>query len=183
MTLFVPPLLGATVVFEASANPSEIIRTTRRSVLTALIAVPRMLDVLRTGIGGMLTRGGHAQWFKRHFRKCEGQEVLRRAWMFRRTHRGLGWKFWAFLSGARRFRRTRDFSRRMGYAVVQGYGMTESASLISLITRFRSRRARLEKFFPAANSGLPRRRNSCSRRKMLPRVYWEKVSCNRLQGK
>src|SRR5882724_1052325 len=50
MTLLVPPLLGATVVFEPSANPAEIIRTVKRERATALIAVPRMLDALRAGI-------------------------------------------------------------------------------------------------------------------------------------
>src|SRR5882672_1610407 len=50
MTLFVPPLMGATIVFEPSANPAEIIRTVKRERATALIAVPRMLDALRAGI-------------------------------------------------------------------------------------------------------------------------------------
>ena len=44
MALFVPPLLGATIVFELSTNPSEIARTIKRESATALIAVPRMLD-------------------------------------------------------------------------------------------------------------------------------------------
>ncbi len=50
MALFVPPLLGATMVFELSANPSEIMRTIKRERATTLIAVPRMLDGLRAGI-------------------------------------------------------------------------------------------------------------------------------------
>ncbi len=41
MALFVPPLLGAAVVFEPSANPSEIIRTVKRERATALISVPK----------------------------------------------------------------------------------------------------------------------------------------------
>src|SRR5262249_32207652 len=41
MTLFVPPLLRATVVFEPSNNPSDIIRTAKRERATAIIAVPR----------------------------------------------------------------------------------------------------------------------------------------------
>src|SRR5260370_15140615 len=48
MALFVPTLLGAVVVFETSSNPSEIIRTIKRERATALIAVPRMLDALRS---------------------------------------------------------------------------------------------------------------------------------------
>src|SRR5882724_12218315 len=44
MALFVPPLLGAAVVFEPSSNPAEIVRTIKQERATALIAVPRMLD-------------------------------------------------------------------------------------------------------------------------------------------
>src|SRR6202790_2760154 len=50
MTLFVPRLLGATVVFENSPHPSEILRTLKRERATALIAVPRMLDALRNAL-------------------------------------------------------------------------------------------------------------------------------------
>ena len=46
MALFVPPLLGAAVVFESSSNPAEIIRTIKQERATALIAGPRMLDLL-----------------------------------------------------------------------------------------------------------------------------------------
>ena len=41
MTLFVPPLLGSTVVFENSPQPSEILRSIKRERATALVAVPQ----------------------------------------------------------------------------------------------------------------------------------------------
>src|SRR5258708_28816368 len=40
MALFVPPLLGAAVVFEPSSNPGEIMHTIKQERATALIAVP-----------------------------------------------------------------------------------------------------------------------------------------------
>ena len=59
--------------------------------------------------------------------------------MFRRIHRRLGWKFWAFISGGAALSpREEEFFKRIGYAVVQGYGMTETASLISLNHPFRA---------------------------------------------
>jgi len=125
MTLFVPPLLGATVVFEPSANPAEIMRTAKRERATALIAVPRMLDALRAGIDGEMEVRGRAPWFQRTFESAKGRKFLRRAWMFRRIHRRLGWKFWAFISGGAALSNdTENFLKRMGYAVVQGYGIT-----------------------------------------------------------
>ena len=99
MALFVPPLIGAAVVFEPSANPSEIIRTVKRERATALIAVPRMLDALHAGIEREFEARGQTSWLTRTFERADGRKFLRRAWMFRRIHRRFGWKFWAFISG------------------------------------------------------------------------------------
>jgi long-chain acyl-CoA synthetase len=121
MTLFAPPLLGATVVFEPSANPAEIIRTVKRERGTALIAVPRMLDALHSGIEREFEARGQTHWLKHTFEKAEGKKFLSRAWMFRRLHRRFGWKFWAFISGGAALSNdTEGFFKRMGYAVVQG---------------------------------------------------------------
>src|SRR5213078_3903801 len=65
MALFVPPLLGTTVVFEPSTNPAEIIRTVKRERATALIAVPRMLDLLKSGLERDLQGRGQSLWLRR----------------------------------------------------------------------------------------------------------------------
>jgi len=52
MALLVPPLLGAAVVFEQSSSPAEILRTVKQERATALIAVPRMLDLCMRGSRG-----------------------------------------------------------------------------------------------------------------------------------
>ncbi len=149
MALFVPPLLGAAVVFEPSSNPAEIMRTIKQERATALIAVPRMLDLLHAGIEREFEAQGKSKWLKRTLENARGRKFLKRAWMFRRIHRRFGWKFWAFISGgAALSNETEDFFKRMGYAVVQGYGMTETASLISLNHPFRSTEGSVGKILP-----------------------------------
>jgi long-chain acyl-CoA synthetase len=149
MALFVPPLLGATVVFEQSAKPAEIIRTVKRERATAVIAVPRMLDALRSGIERDVDARGQEGWLKKTFDAANGEKFLRRAWRFRRIHRRLGWKFWALISGgAALSSETEEFFKRVGYAVVQGYGMTETASLISLNHPFRATQGSIGKVLP-----------------------------------
>src|SRR6202007_3131597 len=76
MALFMPPLLGGTVVFEPSANPGEIIRTVKRERATALIAVPRMLDALHAGIARDLEARGRGSWMKRNFAAASGKKFL-----------------------------------------------------------------------------------------------------------
>ena len=174
MALFVPPLLGAAAVFEPSANPSEIIRTVKRERATALIAVPRMLDALHAGIEREFESRGKAQWLKQKLAKAEGKKFLRRAWMFRRMHRRFGWKFWAFISGgAALSNETEDFFKRMGYAVVQGYGMTETASLISLNHPFRSTEGSVGKILPGREFKVAEDGEILVRGENVSSGYWE----------
>ncbi len=174
MALFVPPLLGATVVFEHSANPSEIIRTVKRERATALIAVPRMLDALHAGLERDFEARGQSEWLKKNFQASNGKKFLRRAWRFRRIHRRFGWKFWAFISGgAALSAETEEFFKRVGYAVVQGYGMTETASLISLNHPFRAAPGSIGKVLPGREFRLAEDGEILVRGENVASGYWE----------
>lgn len=175
MALFVPPLLGATVVFEHSANPAEIMRTVKRERATALIAVPRMLDALHAGIEREWEARGQRGWWKETFAGAKGQKFLPRAWRFRRIHRKFGWKFWAFISGgAALSAETEEFFKRMGYAVVQGYGMTETASLISLNHPFRATEGSIGKVLPGREFRLAEDGEILVRGENVSSGYWER---------
>src|SRR6202048_776120 len=175
MTLFVPPLLGAAVVFETSPNAPEVIRTAKRERATALITVPHMLDLLRNGIVRDLEARGEGEWFARTFSTANGQKFLRRAWMFRRVHRRFGWKFWAFISGgAALSAETEEFFKRLGYAVVQGYGMTETASLISLNHPFRATQGSIGKVLPGREFRLAEDGEILVRGENVASGYWQK---------
>lgn len=174
MMLFVPPLLGATVVFEPSANASEIIRTIKKERATAVIAVPRMLDALRAGLQREIDARGWRGWFERAYRLAAGEKFLRRAWRFRRIHRRLGWKFWAFVcGGAALSGETEEFFKRIGYAVVQGYGMTETASLISLNHPFRAAQGSIGKVLPGREFRLAEDGEILVRGENVAGGYWE----------
>jgi long-chain acyl-CoA synthetase len=174
MALFIPPLLGAAVVFEPSANAADVIRTVKRERATALIAVPHMLDVLRSGITRDLEARRETEWFQRTFAAAEGQKFLRRAWMFRRIHRRFGWKFWAFISGGAALGSdTEDFFKRLGYAVVQGYGMTETASLISLNHPFRAAQGSIGKVLPGREFRLADDGEILVRGENVASGYWQ----------
>ena len=175
MVLFVPPLLGAAIVFEPSSNPAEIIRTLKKERATALIAVPRMLDLLHTGIEREFEGQGKSPWLNSTLKNAKGGKFLKRAWMFRRIHRRLGWKFWAFISGgAALSNETEDFFKRVGYAVVQGYGMTETASLISLNHPFRASEGSVGKILPGREFQLAEDGEILVRGENVSSGYWER---------
>ena len=174
MTLFVPPLLGAAVVFEASNNPSDIIRTAKRERATAIIAVPRMLDSIRAEIKRDIESRRRSEWFQRAYAAAYGQKFLGRVWRFQRIHRRFGWKFWAFIcGGAALSPDTEEFLKRIGYAVVQGYGMTETASLISLNHPFRATQGSIGKVLPGREFKLAEDGEILVRGNNVSTGYWE----------
>jgi long-chain acyl-CoA synthetase len=136
--IFLPPLMASTVTFQEALKPAEVIATIRREHISLLVAVPRMLQSLKEKVERDLEASGQLQGFHVKFRESEGKHVLRRWWIFRSIHRQWGWKFWAFISGGAALDRvTEEFWGRLGYAVIQGYGLTETTSLISVNHPFR----------------------------------------------
>jgi long-chain acyl-CoA synthetase len=131
--IFVPQLLEATVVFHDSLNPSEIIRAIKRERVSVMIAVPRFLENLKDKVERDLNAAGKSQWFQDQFIRAEGKHFLKRWWRFRFVHRQFGWKFWAFISGGAALDpEIENFWGRLGYIVIQGYGLTETTSLVSV---------------------------------------------------
>src|ERR1700756_4615461 len=131
--MFLPPLMSGTVIFQEALGPSAVIDTLRQERVSVLVAVPRMLQSLRDKILRDLEDVGRTEEFRRRFRDAEGRHFLLRWWMFRHTHRMFGWKFWAFISGGAALDgETEEFWSRLGFAVIQGYGLTETTSLVSV---------------------------------------------------
>jgi long-chain acyl-CoA synthetase len=169
VTLLVPPLLGATVIFEPSTNPREVLHTIKKERATALVAVPRILDLLR----GHLEQNAPGD-FSGIFSSAASKKFLHRAWLFRRIHNKFGWKFWAFISGGAALPGdTEDFFKRLGYAVVQGYGMTETASLISLNHPFRATPGSMGKILPGREFKLAEDGEILVRGENVSAGYWQ----------
>ncbi len=136
--IFLPQLMGGTVIFQNTFKPAEVIGTIHRERVSVLVAVPRVLQSLKEKIERDLEGEGRAEQFRQAFHAAEGKHFLHRWWIFRRIHRQFGWKFWAFISGGAALDRdTEEFWGRLGYAAIQGYGLTETTSLISLNHPFR----------------------------------------------
>jgi long-chain acyl-CoA synthetase len=175
MGVFVPPLLGGAIAFENSALPTDILRSIKQERATALIIVPRMLDALRTSLEQVIDSRGWRDWFPAAYSAAKGEPFLRRVWRFRRLHRLFGWKFWAFISGGAALSSdTEEFFKRIGYAVVQGYGMTETASLISLNHPFRATEGSVGKVLPGREFRLAEDGEILVRGENVSSGYWEK---------
>ncbi len=173
MGIFVPQLLGGELFFQESLNPSEIISTARRERISVIVAVPRLLDGLRQKLERDWTTRGQVGRRNQALASAEGWHFLRRWWAFRDVHRQFGWKFWAFVSGGATLApETETFWQRLGFVVVQGYGMTESASLISVNHPFRKSRGSIGKTLPGQEVRLDESGEIMVRGENVSPGYW-----------
>jgi long-chain acyl-CoA synthetase len=147
--LFIPQILGGVVIFQDTLNPTEIIRTIKRERVSVLVTVPRIMETLQNKIERDLESKRRLDRFRRALDSAEKKHFLRRWWVFRRIHRQFGWKFWAFISGGASLgAETEKFWGRLGFAVIQGYGLTETTSMISLNHPMRLGKGSIGKVMP-----------------------------------
>jgi long-chain acyl-CoA synthetase len=144
MGMFIPTLIGGTVHFQDSFKPTDIIEAIKRERISVLVAVPRVVESLKNKL-----RDDLGDFIDQNWEGSEKERILKRWWRFRRIRRRFGWKFWAIISGGAALdQNTEEFWRRLGYVVVQGYGLTETSSLISLNHPFKVGRRSIGKVLP-----------------------------------
>jgi len=125
MATFVPPMLDGTVVFIRGYNPHEIVRQVKARRISVLVSVPKILDVLADHVARLYPDVREAP--------PANEGVAKRWWRYRAVHRLLGLKFWSFVVGAAPLEGELEaFWRRLGFVVVQGYGLTETAPIVTL---------------------------------------------------
>ena len=173
MGIFVPQLLGGEIFFQDSLNPSEIIETVKKNRISVVVSVPRVLDTLRNKIERDWEARGEGEMLNRKLLAAEKQHFLRCWWTFRRVHHQFGWKFWTFVAGgAALSSETETFWRRLGFAVVQGYGMTETASLITVNHPFNLSRRSIGKALPGRELRLDEQGEILVRGENVSPGYW-----------
>ena len=138
MATFVPPMVGGEVVFMRSLNPADIVGQIRRHRVSVLVCVPKMLDVLRDYVSRRFPAAAEPHPGPMHW--------LRRWWRYRDVHRAFGWKFWAAVVGAAPLDPgLEEHWSRLGFLVIQGYGLTETAPIVTLNHPFSTRKGSVGK--------------------------------------
>lgn len=147
--VFIPPMLAGTVVFIDSVRPSDLMSCIRKEKISVLVAVPRFIESLQREVEREQEHTGSSDEFRESLQLADREHFFRRWWRFRKIRTKFGWKFWAFISGGAALpEQAETFWTRLGYAVIQGYGMTETTSLISLNHPFRAAKGSIGKVFP-----------------------------------
>jgi long-chain acyl-CoA synthetase len=137
--IFLPQLLAGSVLFQDTLNPTDVMRTIKSERVSVVVAVPRLMQSLKEKIERDAEVAGKGEWFHQQLAAAKDQHFIRRWRRFQKIHNQFGWKFWAFISGGAALdSETEEFWRRLSFVVIQGYGLTETTSLISLNHPFRT---------------------------------------------
>ena len=143
MGLWIPALLAVQLHFGERLEPARMTEMIRRERISVLITVPRILQLLRAHLLGRFPSLAET------LERSKKLSPLERWWRFRQVHRALGWKFWSVISGGAALAPDlEDFWNRLGFALIQGYGMTETTALVTLNHPFHIRRGTIGKPLP-----------------------------------
>ena len=132
--IFIPPLLGGGAVFMLELHAGAILDTIRREHVSVLVSVPKLLSNLQREV-------------ERRYRptnvpakRSGAPGIVERWWRYRSVHRGLGFKFWALVVGGAEVNPEAEaYWTRLGFLVIQGYGLTETSPVVALNHPFNTR--------------------------------------------
>lgn len=143
MGIWIPPLLGAELHFESRLQAQRLMETAHRERISILACVPRVLTLLRDLLIADNPNLPAA------IKAAQNAKIWSRWWRFRRIHRRFGLKFWAFVCGGASLPEDLEsFWNTLGFALIQGYGMTETTALISLNHPFKVGKGTIGKVLP-----------------------------------
>ena len=177
MGLWIPPIFAAEVHFESRLAASRLIETIRRERISVLAGVPRVLAMLKSHLEseypGLAARLADAQ----------GISAGKRWWRFRDIHGAFGLKFWAFVTGGGALPGSvEEFWNGLAFVLVQGYGMTETAALITLNHPFRVARGTMGKPLPGREVKLQPDGEVLVRGPMISPATWSGGSLHQRPG-
>jgi len=136
--LLIPLIAGASVTYPGSLNPRTLVSAMRASRTTIALVVPAVLRLFRKRI---LADAGSA-WKRRLFRAaCGASRAGGRLGLpvgrvvFRRVHEAFGGAMRFFISGGAPLDpEVARFFRDLGLTVLEGYGLSEAAPIVSCNT-------------------------------------------------
>jgi long-chain acyl-CoA synthetase len=129
ITMFLLPRIPGTALFMHGYSPHEVVRQIHARRVSVVIGVPKILEVLRKHLLSQFPETADLGSAPTH--------CIFQWWRYRRMHSLLGPMFWAFIvGGAVLPREVEEYWSSLGFAVIQGYGLTETAPVVTFNSPF-----------------------------------------------
>jgi long-chain acyl-CoA synthetase len=126
VTLFV----GSTVVMSPTMQSSDLMETFKNNKISIVIGVPRLYELIYNGLKAKIFASFIGKLFY-HIVKLSGSRPLAKK-IFKKVHIGLGGHVdFMVCGGASLEKEIGQFYKVLGFEVLEGYGMTEAAPMIT----------------------------------------------------
>jgi long-chain acyl-CoA synthetase len=129
-TVVAPLKIGATIVFSPSMAADDLMATLQNHQITMIISVPRFYSIIRKGIKEKIEKNKIAKFLFRIAEKKNSLSFSRK--IFKSVHKKFGGNIKYMVSGGAALDKevAKDL-RTLGFEVLEGYGMTECAPMIT----------------------------------------------------
>ncbi len=129
-TLIAPMYVGATVYIANGLSSEEVLRTLNDGKISLIIGVPRLYDTLAKGVMTKIKEKKITHWIYKLAEKI-GSDSFSKT-LFKSVHKKFGGAIQYLVSGGAALSdETAQIFKTLGFYVLEGYGMTETAPMIS----------------------------------------------------
>ena len=129
-TMIIPVYTGSTIAISPSMTSEDIINTLQKNKVTLIIGVPRLYNAIFKGIQGKIARSKVATGLFNMARKIDSYGFSKT--VFKSAHKKFGGAIKYMISGGAALDTETGYGfRTLGFKVLEGYGMTEAAPMIT----------------------------------------------------
>ncbi len=129
-TLILPMYMGVPIVLLTEISSATLLKTLQENRVTVILGVPRVWEMLDKAIMTKINQSSVAKFMFKLASKTNSMSI--RKLLFSKVHKQFGGHIRLMVSGGAKIDKTilEDF-RTMGFRAIQGYGMTETAPIIT----------------------------------------------------
>jgi len=129
-TLILPMYLGVPIVLLTEISSASLLKTLQENRITVILGVPRVWEMLDKAIITKINQSSLAKFMFKIASKTSSMSI--RKMLFSKVHKQFGGHIRLMVSGGAKIDKNilEDF-RTMGFRAIQGYGMTETAPIIT----------------------------------------------------
>jgi long-chain acyl-CoA synthetase len=129
-SMMLPLSVGASIVMSPSMQSSDIIETLKKNKVRIMIGVPRLYELLYKGIKAKIDATVTGKIFYRVVKMSHSKWLAKK--IFKKVHDGLGGYLEIMVAGGAALNKDAGhFFQAMGFDMLEGYGMTEAAPMIT----------------------------------------------------
>ncbi|QZE15445.1 AMP-binding protein [Halosquirtibacter laminarini] len=129
-SMLIPLASGGTIIVAPSMQPNDMMETLKNNQVNLIIGVPRLYEIMYKGIMGKMEKSKIAMFLYRIASKIGSKSFSKK--VFKKVHTNLGGHLtYLIAGGAALSSEVCDFWRTMGFEILEGYGMTEAAPMIT----------------------------------------------------